>query len=32
MILKKTIESRCLSLILKQQPVARDLRVVTTAL
>ncbi len=30
--IEKTIESRCLSLILKQQPVARDLRVVTTAL
>ncbi|HBI72985.1 MAG TPA: phosphate transport system regulatory protein PhoU, partial [Lachnospiraceae bacterium] len=26
------IEARCLSLILKQQPVARDLRIVTTAL
>ncbi len=30
--IEKTIESRCLSLILKQQPVARDLRVVTAAL
>jgi phosphate transport system protein len=30
--MEKTIESRCLSLILKQQPVARDLRIVTTAL
>lgn len=30
--IEKTIESRCLSLILKQQPVARDLRIVTTAL
>lgn len=30
--IEKTIESRCLSLILKQQPVARDLRMVTTAL
>lgn len=30
--IEKTIEARCLSLILKQQPVARDLRVVTTAL
>lgn len=30
--MEKTIEARCLSLILKQQPVARDLRVVTTAL
>lgn len=30
--MEKTIESRCLSLILKQQPVARDLRIVTAAL
>ena len=30
--IEKAIEARCLSLILKQQPVARDLRVVTTAL
>lgn len=30
--IEKAIESRCLSLILKQQPVARDLRIVTTAL
>ncbi|HWT73160.1 MAG TPA: phosphate signaling complex protein PhoU [Mobilitalea sp.] len=30
--MEKTIESRCLSIILKQQPVARDLRIVTTAL
>lgn len=30
--IEKTIEARCLSLILKQQPVARDLRVVTAAL
>jgi len=30
--IEKTIEARCLSLILKQQPVARDLRIVTTAL
>jgi phosphate transport system protein len=30
--IEKTIESRCLSLILKQQPVARDLRIVTSAL
>lgn len=30
--IEKLIESRCLSLILKQQPVARDLRIVTTAL
>ena len=30
--IEKSIESRCLSLILKQQPVARDLRIVTTAL
>lgn len=30
--MEKTIEARCLSLILKQQPVARDLRSVTTAL
>lgn len=30
--IEKTIESRCLSLILKQQPVAKDLRIVTTAL
>ena len=30
--MEKTIESRCLSLILKQQPVAKDLRAVSTAL
>lgn len=30
--IEKAIEARCLSLIVKQQPVARDLRVVTTAL
>lgn len=30
--IEKTVESRCLSLILKQQPVARDLRIVTAAL
>lgn len=30
--IEKTIESRCLSLILRQQPVAKDLRIVTTAL
>lgn len=30
--IEKAIEARCLSLIIKQQPVARDLRVVTTAL
>lgn len=30
--LERTIESKCLSLILKQQPVASDLRVVSTAL
>jgi phosphate transport system protein len=30
--MEKTIEARCLSLILRQQPVARDLRIVTTAL
>lgn len=30
--IEKTVEARCLSLILKQQPVARDLRIVTTAL
>lgn len=30
--IEKNIESRCLSLILKQQPVAKDLRIVTTAL
>lgn len=30
--MEKTIEARCLSLILKQQPVAKDLRIVTTAL
>lgn len=30
--MERVIESRCLSLILRQQPVARDLRVVTTAL
>ncbi len=30
--MEKDIEAKCLSLILKQQPVARDLRVVSTAL
>lgn len=30
--IEKAIEARCLSLILKQQPVAKDLRIVTTAL
>ena len=30
--MEKTIETECLSLILKQQPVARDLRAVSTAL
>ncbi len=30
--IERTIESRCLSLILKQQPVAKDLRIVTAAL
>lgn len=30
--MERVIESRCLSLILRQQPVAKDLRVVTTAL
>lgn len=30
--IEKAIEARCLSLIIKQQPVARDLRIVTTAL
>jgi phosphate transport system protein len=30
--IEKMIEARCLSLILKQQPVARDLRIVTSAL
>lgn len=30
--IEKSIESRCLSLILRQQPVAKDLRVVSTAL
>lgn len=30
--MEKTIEARCLSIILKQQPVAKDLRIVTTAL
>lgn len=30
--MEKTIEALCLSLIMRQQPVARDLRVVTTAL
>lgn len=30
--MERSIESRCLSLILRQQPVARDLRVVSTAL
>lgn len=30
--IEKAIESRCLSLILRQQPVAKDLRIVTTAL
>lgn len=30
--MEKAIEARCLSLILRQQPVAKDLRTVTTAL
>lgn len=30
--LQKNIESRCLSILLKQQPVARDLRLVSTGL
>jgi len=30
--MQHTIESRCLALILRQQPVARDLRIVSTAL
>ena len=30
--LQKNIETRCLSLLLKQQPVARDLRLVSTGL
>jgi len=30
--IEKAIEARCLSLIVKQQPVASDLRIVTTAL
>lgn len=30
--MERSIEARCLSLILRQQPVARDLRIVTTAL
>ncbi len=30
--IEKTIESRCLSLLLRQQPVARDLRAISTAL
>ena len=30
--MERVIEARCLSLILRQQPVAKDLRVVTTAL
>lgn len=30
--IEKSIEARCLSLIVKQQPVAGDLRIVTTAL
>lgn len=30
--IEKAIEARCLSLIIKQQPVAKDLRMVTTAL
>lgn len=30
--MEKDIESKCLSLILRQQPVARDLRVISTAL
>ncbi len=30
--MEKSIERRCLSLILKQQPVAKDLRIVSTAL
>lgn len=30
--MERVIESRCLTLILRQQPVAKDLRIVTTAL
>lgn len=30
--MEKSIETRCLSLIMRQQPVAKDLRIVTTAL
>ena len=30
--MEKAIESHCLSLILRQQPVAKDLRIVSTAL
>ena len=30
--MERAIESRCLSLILRQQPVARDLRQISTAL
>lgn len=30
--IERAIEARCLSLIIKQQPVAKDLRIVTTAL
>ncbi|MBE5962013.1 MAG: phosphate signaling complex protein PhoU [Lachnospiraceae bacterium] len=30
--MERVIESKCLSLILRQQPVAKDLRIVTTAL
>src|SRR5690554_2148580 len=30
--IERAIEARCLSLIIKQQPVAKDLRMVTTAL
>lgn len=30
--IEKAIEARCLTLIIKQQPVAKDLRIVTTAL
>ena len=30
--MEKTIESRCLTLLLRQQPVASDLRLISTAL
>ena len=30
--MEKTIESRCLRLLMRQQPVARDLRAISTAL